>query len=163
MEGDAGQLRIGGLAPRDGLAYRRQIGLASAGNTGLYSRLTVSEHLGFAARLNLIARRARDERIGRVTEDFGLADMLHAPAHRMSMGQRQRLRLSLAFLHQPLVVLLDEPAVSLDDQGRDQLFRSIRSHRDSGRSVLYCAPTGDPGPPDPDLRLRLADGRLRLS
>ena len=59
------------------------------------------------------------------------------------MGQRQRLRLSMAFLHEPTLLLLDEPATSLDHDGLDLLREAITSFVGDGGTGIWCAPTTD--------------------
>jgi ABC-type protease/lipase transport system fused ATPase/permease subunit len=59
------------------------------------------------------------------------------------MGQRQRVRLSMAFLHDPRLVLLDEPRTSLDAVGVDVLNRTLVDFISSGGTAIWCAPDND--------------------
>ena len=95
-------------------AYQRQIGLLTPGDRGLYARVTVARHLDLWARLALLERDARAAAISDCYARFELAELADLRVDVLSMGQRQRVRLALAFLHAPRLVLLDEPANSLD-------------------------------------------------
>jgi ABC-type multidrug transport system ATPase subunit len=161
LDPERGELRIGDLDARsDRRGFQRQIGMASAGNTGLYARLSALQNLAFGARIALM------ERVGRVTavrdsvERFGLGPFAGRRVDRLSMGQRQRVRLALAFLHEPSVVLLDEPATSLDDEGQAVLAAAIGRHVDAGRSAVWFGPQGERRPRDADLELWIAQGAL---
>ena len=59
------------------------------------------------------------------------------------MGQRQRVRIAMAFLHRPALILLDEPTNSLDDEGSAVLLGAVEEHRRTGGSALWCSPGGD--------------------
>ena len=115
---DDGYMSAFGLDPvYDREGYSRRIGLLSAGDRGLYARLTVTQNLEFFAALALVPRRARGAAIERALTRFTLEPLAQSRVDRLSTGQRQRVRLAGAFLHDPSVVLLDEPAASLDEDG----------------------------------------------
>jgi ABC-type multidrug transport system ATPase subunit len=161
LDPDRGELRIGTLDPRTGRGeFQRQIGMASAGNTGLYARLSAVQNLVFAARIALVERGRRQTAVRDGVERFGLGAFAGRRVDRLSMGQRQRVRLALAFLHEPAVVLLDEPSTSLDEEGQGVLADAIGRHVDGGRGVAWFGPQGEPQPRDPDLTLWIAQGAL---
>jgi ABC-type protease/lipase transport system fused ATPase/permease subunit len=76
------------------------------------------------------------------------------------MGQRQRLRLALGFMHSPDLVLLDEPENSLDDEAIDLLASAIDEVRARDGAVLVCTPSGVHDALWIDRRLVLSHGRL---
>jgi ABC-2 type transport system ATP-binding protein len=78
----------------------------------------------------------------------------------MSMGQRQRVRLAMAFLHEPRVLLLDEPRNSLDDDGYRVLSQQIELMATSGGTILWCSPRGEDRVLASDTGYTLEDGRL---
>jgi ABC-type multidrug transport system ATPase subunit len=94
---------------------------------------------------------------------FALQDFATRRVDRLSMGQRQRLRLAMAFLHEPAVVLLDEPSTSLDLAGLETLGAVMDEHLQAGRSAVWMGPTGDTLPKSPDLHLALVGGSLAAS
>jgi ABC-2 type transport system ATP-binding protein len=75
-------------------------------------------------------------------ERFELSAIAHRRAERTSMGQRQRLRLALALVHGPSLLLLDEPWNSLDTEGIELVNRTIGEFTEAGGSALVCIPTG---------------------
>jgi ABC-type multidrug transport system ATPase subunit len=161
LEPDAGSVRLGALdAIADRRAYMRRVGLATAGDRGLYARLDVRANLQLAAGLALVPARRSRELIAAALERFELGELARRRCDRLSLGQRQRLRLSIAFLHGPDVVLLDEPTSSLDADGTALLARALGELTARGASALWAAPDGPP-PALPADRVRvLVDGRL---
>jgi heme ABC exporter ATP-binding subunit CcmA len=140
---DRGVVRLEGLSPRrNRRAYHRRVGFLSAGSTGLYGRLTVAQHLAYWARLAFVPAGERDSKIAAALSRFELEDIVDRRANRLSMGQRQRLTLALAFLHDPLLVLLDEPWNSLDGQGIELANAVATEFASNGGTVLVCVPTG---------------------
>jgi ABC-2 type transport system ATP-binding protein len=161
LDPDRGEIRIAGLDSRaPGGSFQRQIGMASAGNAGLYARLSAVQNLSFAARITLVERARRRAVVHEQLERFAVGAYAGRRVDRLSMGQRQRVRLALAFLHEPAVVLLDEPTTSLDDAGQAVLAAAIRRHVESGRSVVWFGPEGERRPLDPDDELCLSQGSV---
>jgi ABC-type sulfate/molybdate transport systems ATPase subunit len=78
----------------------------------------------------------------------------------MSMGQRQRIRLAMAFLHEPSVLLLDEPRNSLDDEGYALLNAQTELVTARGATGLWCSPRGEDRVLACDTGYTLSDGRL---
>jgi ABC-2 type transport system ATP-binding protein len=157
----AGSISLCGLDPeRDRRAYQRRLAFVSAGDRGLYARLTVLQNLGFWAGLALVPRDRRSELIDRALARFELGELAGRRVDRLSMGQRQRVRLSMAFLHEPTVVLLDEPHTSLDDAALALLDAALAEISATGGAALWCSPAGRQLPLRADLRLRLDDGRV---
>lgn len=158
---DAGSVRIAGLDPqRERRACHRRLGFVGAGSSALYARLTVDHHLDMWARLALLPRGRRRPAIARAAERFELAELRGQRTDRLSMGQRQRLRLALGFLHSPDVVLLDEPENSLDDEAAALLGEAIEDVRARGGAVVVCSPSGVRDALWVDRRLVLSGGRL---
>jgi ABC-type multidrug transport system ATPase subunit len=138
---EQGDAQLLGLDPdRRRTEYNRRLGFLAAGNTGLYARLNIEQHLDLWARLALMPRARRRVTIQRVSEIFGLYDLRGRRVDRLSMGQRQRLRLAMAFVHEPDAVLLDEPCTSLDQDGVDGLCRALDELRARGGAALVCSP-----------------------
>ena len=137
-------MTIDGCAPRErGRAYQRRLGYLSAGDRGLYARMSVTQQLDYWARLAYVPRRERPRRVAAAIADFGLEVYAQNRVDRLSQGWRQRVRLAMAFLHQPDVVLLDEPRNSLDDEGYAVLNAQVRAAAARGAAVLWCSPRGE--------------------
>jgi len=139
-----GSVRIGELTPASkGGLYRRQIGFLSAGDRGLQARMRVAQQLDYWGRLAYVPRERRAALVAENIRRFGLEEFAARRVDRMSMGQRQRIRLAMAFLHEPRVVLLDEPRNSLDDDGYQLLNEQIEHAAERGASILWCSPRGE--------------------
>ena len=158
---ERGSVRLDGLDPQaDRERYHRRLGLVSAGQGGLYARLTVAQQLDLWARLTFVPRSERRALVVATIERFELADVPRHRVDRLSMGQRQRLRLAMAFLHEPALVLLDEPRNSLDSDGVALLNQVVDGFIASGGSVIWCAPTGTEAPPSDATVYVLEAGKL---
>ena len=141
-------------------AYQRQIGLLTPGDRGLYARVTVARHLDLWARLALLERDARAAAISDSYARFELGELAELRVDVLSMGQRQRVRLALAFLHAPRLVLLDEPANSLDLEALAIVRGAVDDVARRGDLCLVVAPEGAPKGIDVERALVLRDGRL---
>ena len=160
----AGDVVLDGLHPEyDRREYLRRVGLLSAGDRGLYPRLSVRRHLHLAAAIALMEPDAGREAVERGLDAFALAPFADRPAQRLSLGQRQRARLAMTFLHRPDVVVLDEPTNSLDEEGRELLVAELGSLRARGGAAVCCDPSGHDDTLGTDAAFELRDGRLHAA
>ncbi len=158
---EQGTIELDGLSPeRDRRSFHRRIGFVSAGNAALYARLTVDTHLDLVTRMALLSSGEVRAACSRAVSGFGLEEIRGRRVDRLSSGQRQRLRLALGFIHEPAVVLLDEPETSLDEDGTALLSGAIERHRDRGGAAIVCSPTGTLEHVDATRRCKIIDGRL---
>jgi ABC-type multidrug transport system ATPase subunit len=119
----------------------------------VYRELTAVENLDLYGRLYRVPERR--ERTGMLLERFGLWDARHARAGSFSRGMLQRLALCRTFLHEPSLLLLDEPYSGLDDEGARLLDRELSER---ARRAAFVVATHEPG------RLkRFASARLALA
>ncbi|MDX6674110.1 MAG: type transport system ATP-binding protein [Solirubrobacteraceae bacterium] len=161
---DAGNVHVLGLSPeRDRAEYQQRLGFLSAGNSGLYGRLRVEHHLDLAAALAYVPREARAAAIDRARRAFELDELLGQRVDRLSMGQRQRVRLALAFVHEPELALLDEPRTSLDADGVAHVRAAVDALTAAGGAAVVCAPDADDLGVECDRRFVVSDGRLEAA
>jgi ABC-2 type transport system ATP-binding protein len=120
--------------------FQSHIGVLSAGDRGLYARLTVQQNLDFWGGLAGFSKAQRQRRGTEVIGLFELTELAERRVDRLSMGQRQRVRLAMTFLHEPTLLFLDEPRTSLDDHGVALLARALDELLDAGGAALWVAP-----------------------
>lgn len=159
---DEGTVVIDGITADDSWReYHRRIGFLSAGDRGLYARVSVRGHLEYWTTLAFLPRAERTPAVEAALTRFGLSDLAKRRADRLSQGQRQRLRLALSVVHRPKVLLLDEPSNSLDSDGLDMLTSAVNDLVCRGGAVIWCSPAGENQPMDFDRTLLIDDGKLR--
>jgi ABC-2 type transport system ATP-binding protein len=100
----------------------------------LYEDLSIRENLDFVARMYRLDRRG--ERVGRALEELGLADRSRQLAGSLSGGWKQRLALAACLLHEPQLLLLDEPTAGVDPKARRDFWDEIRRLSARGVTVL---------------------------
>ena len=155
---DAGEVALLGLSvDRDRREYQKRLGWLPAGNAGIYNRLSVRQNLTYWTSIALVARNRRRAAVDAAMEQFDLERLAGSRADRISMGERQRLRLAMTFAHDPRLVLMDEPHTSLDDAGLDLLGRALARLGASGGAAVWCSPSRD-GVPLPANEAHLLEG-----
>jgi ABC-2 type transport system ATP-binding protein len=161
---DRGSVQITGIPlGTDRRAYQREIGLLTPGDRGLYARVSVQRNLDLWARLALLDADDRGKAMRYSYERFELEELGEIRVDRLSMGQRQRVRLAMAFLHSPRLVLLDEPATSLDVSALELLRNAVDDLVSRGGACLAVAPEGADTGLGRGAHFTLREGRLEAS
>jgi heme exporter protein A len=130
----AGSVTVGGAAVAERTA-RARIGFLGHA-TLLYGRLTPLENLIFYARIHGLADGAGRARAAALLEEAGVGRRAHEPVARLSRGTQQRVALCRAFLHEPAVLLLDEPFTGLDPLGARLLVEGVHARAAGGGAVV---------------------------
>jgi ABC-2 type transport system ATP-binding protein len=120
------------------LEYKSQVGYVPE-EAHVYTYLTGPEYLRLTGRLRGIDERPLEEKIERLLSIFGLDRDIHAPLSAFSKGMRQKILLSAALLHNPRVVVLDEPVSGLDVATALVLRTVVRSLASEGRIIFYSS------------------------
>jgi len=136
LKPDAGAITIDGIVDPSVPESRRAIGIAPQ-ELSLYDNLTAQENLTFFARLYGLSSGRLRERVDWALEFAGLTDRRHGRVHTFSGGMQRRLNLAAALVHDPQVILLDEPTVGVDPQSRNHVFESIEQLKAEGRTIVY--------------------------
>lgn len=128
---------------RDPAAVRRQLGYHAGSDLGFYSRLTGRENLRFFGRLNHLSDGCLHTRIPELAKRFELQNALDRQVRALSSGTVQRLSLLRAIIHEPKVLLLDEPTRSLDAIAAAEFRRFLKSEvlKKQGTSLLFASHT----------------------
>ena len=133
---DEGELTVlGHVLPGDSKAARAKCGVVPQLDN-LDTTLTVEQNLRVFTHLYRIPRAGRRDAIERALQLANLADRRDTRADKLSGGMRRRLLIARALVHQPRLVLLDEPTVGLDPQVRQELWALIDALRSEGVSIL---------------------------
>ena len=134
MRPNSGHVRVAGapadVASRD---WRHRVGIVSHQSL-LYGQLTIEENLRFYGRLFRLAD--LKTRIPKRLASMGLSDWARTPVRELSRGLKQRVALARALLHDPEVVLLDEPYTGLDPHASAGLREQLASLKDGRRTVV---------------------------
>lgn len=126
---------LGYELPKEAEPLRRRIGYMTQ-RFSLYDDLTVMENLRFVADIYSLRGQQGRERIERALADYRLEDIARQRAGTMSGGQRQRLSLAAVTLHDPELLLLDEPTSAVDPQSRRDFWEKLFTLADSGTTIL---------------------------
>lgn len=132
---DSGEIRVDGRAPTNNHA-RAGIGLAPQ-TLSIYDELSARENLDFFASLYGMNRRQRQARIAELLEFVGLSDRAKDRVRGFSGGMKRRINLAVALVHDPTLILLDEPTAGVDPQSRNAIFEIVTALRERGRTIVY--------------------------
>lgn len=138
LEPDSGIIEVAGRTrAEDRLGYARRVGYVPQ-EPALYEDLSVRENMRFFASLYDLPSAIVTYRVERCLERFGLTDRARCKVRTLSGGLQRRVHFAVALLHDPKLLLLDEPTVALDPESREKLWHLLMELKDEGRAVLMC-------------------------
>ncbi len=132
---DAGTITVFG-APADSASARNALGWIPQ-ELALYPRLTCRENLQSFGRYHGMAGAALEQAVARCLDWSTLTDRASELVKNLSGGMKRRLNMAAGLIHQPKLVLMDEPTVGVDPQSRNHIFEMIEKLRDEGMSIIY--------------------------
>jgi sodium transport system ATP-binding protein len=136
---DAGSARVAGHdVVRDRHEVRRRIGVLSDAR-GLYPRLTARENIRYYGALHGLAGPALESRVDALIAALGIADLADRHTQGFSQGERMKVAIARALVHDPDAILLDEPTNGLDIMSTRALRDLLRGLRDQGKCLLFSS------------------------
>ena len=133
---DRGDVKINGRNPHRDAEALRSLGAVLEGNRNLYWRLTPIENLEYFGVLRGLSPKVARQRGRDLLERFELSDKRNAPVQTLSRGMQQKLAIAVALIHEPQLLLLDEPTLGLDVEATQTVKRLIREIASEGRAIL---------------------------
>ena len=133
---DAGIVQVDGMSDPTRPAVRAKLGVAPQ-SLAVYDDFTAEENLAFFGGLYGLAGERLRERVDRALDLAGLTSRRKDRVSTYSGGMQRRLNLVCGLLHDPPVILLDEPTVGVDPQSRNLIFENIEGLKREGRTILY--------------------------
>jgi ABC-2 type transport system ATP-binding protein len=133
---DAGQVRILGRDPHQDSRALRSIGAVLEGNRNVYWRLTPEENLEYFGVLRGLSQQTARQRAKTLLERFELIEKRRSLVQTLSRGMQQKLAIAVALIHDPQLLLLDEPTLGLDIEATQSVKRLVREIAAEGRAIL---------------------------
>ena len=134
---DAGEITVAGKSIRTDPIACKQVMAYIPDNPDLYEFLSGVKYLNFIADVYGVGKTERETRIRNYAGRFGLTDDLAQPISEYSHGMKQKLAVISALLHEPKLILMDEPFVGLDPTASHQLKTIMREHCDRGGAIFF--------------------------
>jgi len=136
LEPDAGRMRVDGVDPQsEPLAVKRALGVVPD-SRGLYDRLSARENIRYYGRLHGMSRADIETRLERMVEILDMGEFIDRRTTGFSQGQRVKVAIARALIHDPGTILLDEPSNGLDVMTTRALRTFLRQLRADGRCVV---------------------------
>lgn len=140
------------LTPSDGTAeingfdvvkypneVRKNIGILFGSEVGLYERLTARENLEYFAKLNGMDSKETKRRIDELVEKFSFGDYQNKQVVALSKGMKQKVAIARSIIHDPSVMLFDEPDSGLDFSAAKTVFDFMETCKSEGKSIIFSS------------------------
>jgi ABC-2 type transport system ATP-binding protein len=136
LKPDAGKVTLDGKTDPSLVEVRLSLGVVPQ-TLAIYEELSAEENLRFFGKIYGLTGRKLKERVGDCLEIAGLAQRRKERVSKYSGGMKRRLNMVCSFLHDPPILLLDEPTVGVDPQSRNLIFETIEDMKKQGRTIIY--------------------------
>ncbi len=134
---DEGEISIGGFDIKQAPLEAKKIMAYIPDNPDLYDYMTAIQYLNFIADIFGVSQEAREQRIKKYGDMFELTEKLAQPINAYSHGMKQKLAVMGALLHDPKLILMDEPFVGLDPTASFLLKQTMREICDNGGAIFF--------------------------
>lgn len=140
LEPSSGKIVIDGIdVEKDPIKLKRRIGVLFGSETGLYERLTARENLMYFAKLYNMSLHETKEKIEYLAVRFGMKDYLDRKVGGFSKGMRQKVTIARTLIHDPDIILLDEPTTGLDITSANMFRELIYQLRKEGKTIIFSS------------------------
>jgi ABC-2 type transport system ATP-binding protein len=136
LKPDGGEVELDGKRDPSLVEVRLSLGVVPQA-LAIYEELSAEENLRFFGRIYGLSGRQLKERVEKCLEIAGLSQRRKGRVSKYSGGMKRRLNMMCSFLHEPPVLLLDEPTVGVDPQSRNLIFDTIEDIKKQGRTIIY--------------------------
>lgn len=137
LDFDAGEIYIDGRSVKAAPMDCKRITAYIPDNPDLYEFMSGIKYLNFVADIFGVGKAERSGRIAKFAEIFGLTEDLAQPISAYSHGMKQKLAIISAWLHEPKLIIMDEPFVGLDPVAAHSLKTMMRAHCDAGGAIFF--------------------------
>ena len=137
LQFDGGDIFIDGMSVKEKPLECKKIISYIPDNPELYDYLSGVKYLNFVADIYGVGKADREERIRRYADIFGLTEDLAQPVSAYSHGMKQKLAIIAAWIHEPKLIIMDEPFVGLDPGASHTLKTMMREHCDKGGAIFF--------------------------
>ena len=162
LKPDSGSATIDGIdVVAESLKARSQIGTLPHAS-GLYPHLTARENIAYYAKLYGMSCKVVDERVQKIIEQLDIRDFADRRTKGFSQGQRTKVALARALVHEPRNIILDEPSNGLDVMATRSLRALIRDLRSAGKCILFSSHVMQEVAQLCDEIVIIAEGRVAL-
>lgn len=118
---------------------RKTVGILFGSEVGLYERLTARENIEYFAQLNGMTKNDSDKRINYLIERFSFADYADKQVGTFSKGMKQKVAIARSIVHDPSVMLFDEPESGLDFKAAKIVFDFMETCKSEGKSIIFSS------------------------
>ena len=137
LQFDGGDIFIDGMSVKEKPLECKKVIAYIPDNPELYDYLSGVKYLNFVADIYGVSKADREERIRRYADVFGLTEDLAQPVSAYSHGMKQKLAIIAAWIHEPKLIIMDEPFVGLDPVASHTLKTMMREHCDNGGAIFF--------------------------
>lgn len=140
LEPTEGKVSVCGYDTKiSGNEVKKRIGVLFGGETGLYERLTARENLEYFAMLYGLSRHETKVRIDELARMFGMRDYLDRKVGGFSKGMRQKVAIARTLLHDPEIILFDEPTTGLDITSSNVFRQLVHQLKQKGKTIIFSS------------------------
>lgn len=140
LEPTEGTIKVAGYdTVQEPMEVKKRIGVLFGGETGLYDRLTAQENLEYFAVLYGLSAHETKTRISQLAVQFGMKEFMNRKLGGFSKGMRQKIAIARTLIHDPDIILFDEPTTGLDITSANVFRQLIHQLRKEGKTIIFSS------------------------